>query len=58
MRVEQKESDFLFISLFSREREIEVLKKIGKQAKFFVHVRHFKAVFHFFWLRGLVMILF
>ena len=29
------------------------------ERNFFVHVRHFKAVFfHLFWLRGLVMILF
>ena len=34
-------------------------KIFSKRAKFFVHVRHFKAFFfHLFWLRGLVMVLF
>ena len=57
-KAERKEW-FLFISLFSREREIEVWKKYSNRAKFFVHVRHFKAVFFkFFWLRGFDMILF
>ena len=47
-RVERKESGFLFISLFSREREIEVWKKFCRRATFFVHVRHFKAIFSHF----------
>ena len=42
---------FSFISLFSREREIEVWKKNSKRAKFFVHVRHFKAGFLFFLIK-------
>ena len=33
-------------------------KIFSKRANFFVHVRHFKAVFFSFWLKGLVMILF
>ena len=49
---------FLFILLFFREREIEVWnKKFCKRAKFFVSVRHFKAIL-IFWSGGLVMILF
>ena len=47
-RVERKESGFLLISLFSREREIEEWKKFCKRAEFFVHVRHLKVVFFIF----------
>ena len=47
----EKRVVFLFISLFSREREIEVSKKICKREKFFVHVRHFKAVFFRFFVK-------
>ena len=48
-RVERKESGCLFISLVSREQKIEVWKKFCKRAIFFVHVRHFKAVFFSFY---------
>ena len=36
---------FLFISLFSREREIEVKKKFCKRAKFFCSRAAFKSSF-------------
>ena len=39
---------FLFILLFSREREIEMLKNFCKRANFSVHLRLFKTVFIYF----------
>ena len=48
MKSGAKREWFLFISLFSREREIEVRKKILRERNLFVHVRHFKADFFIF----------
>ena len=42
---------------FLESEKLRCEKKFCKRAKFFDHVRHFKAFFfHFFWSRGLVMI--
>ena len=54
-----KKSGFCSYRCFPESEKLRCEKKNSKRAKFFVHVRHFKAVFFsFFWLRGFVMILF
>ena len=50
-RAERKESGFLFIPLFLREREIDVWKNfLWASEIFFVHMRLLKAVFLQFFL--------
>ena len=53
-----EKSGFCLYRCFLESEKLRCERKICKRAKFFVHVRHFKAVFSIFCLRGLVTILF
>ena len=58
---ERSEKRVVFVHTAVFESEKLMCEKIfSKRVNFFVHVRHFQAVFFqfFFWLRGLVMIFF
>ena len=57
---EWSEKSVVFCSYccFLESEKLRCAKKFCKRVKFYVHVRHFKAIFSIFWLRGLVMFFF